>query len=86
MQSLKHYNRQRHRKIVTSNAEDKKGAVKLNITNTHAFANDRYFTDLRNEETWILFSNNLHHLKLEDRKFTTTIHEKNADKYLVANL
>ena len=85
-QSLMRHNWQRHRKTATSNIEGNKGAVELKITNTFDFANNGCFTNLRNEETWILFSNNLHHLKLEDRKFTTTIHEKNADKYLVANL
>ena len=50
-QTLMHHNRQRHRKIVTSNTEGKKGAVKLKIANTDAFANDGCFTGLRNKET-----------------------------------
>ena len=32
----------------------------------------------------ISFNNNLSYLQKEDRRFTTAIHENNADKYLVA--
>ena len=82
---MKYNNRRSHRRITSSSTEGNKGDVDLTIENADAFVDDGYFNNLINDEIWISFSKNSHHLNSEDRGFATTIHKNNTDKYLVSN-
>ena len=85
LKSLKLHNRRYHKNTTLSSTQMSKSDVDFEIENADTYAEDGYFNNIQNDENWISFSNNLHHLNLEERSFTTAIHENNADKYLVAN-
>ena len=58
----------------------------MEFKNADSVTNDSYFTNLEKEDTFILFASNLQYARNKDRKFTTAIHKKNTNKYLVTNL
>jgi len=84
MVSVRRHNRRYHYKVVEKTNIESEDEMSTNEGTIDKIANDGFFHNLDEEENWISFNNNLSHLPKEDRRFTTAIHENNADKYLVA--
>ena len=81
---MKLYNYRNHKIVLLNNRRNNNDDVELNTKIINSVTTNGYLTDLEKEENWISFNSNLNHLRIEDRKFTTAVHENKASKFIVA--